>query len=448
MEINPEIIKVKQLLQTDNLKIPDYQRPYKWTEKNVNQLIDDIIFHKEKSAYRLGTLVIHKDEKEVLNIVDGQQRTVTLILIACAIVQNQGNILEKIFKRNENKENYTPKLTSLSFTNEITKSNIQSNYKAIERRISEFDDTTINFFYEKCEIVKVILNDVSEAFQFFDSQNARGKDLEPHDLLKAFHLREMNNFSTESQRKQIVEQWEAIDTTRLSKLFSQYLFRIKNWCRGYSARYFTKNEVDIFKGVSPNIKEDFPFAKLCKIADYYTENYNDSYHRSIDGNITNYPFQLDQTLINGRRFFESISYYDKMIEDVKNRKSDVMKLIKTYRGNNRTGDKYVRNLFYCGLIYYVDKFGENELDKAIEKIFIWTYTLRLKLYSVGLDSVDNYALNKAHSKIQLFKILREAIHPSELLNEKLDILKEENCKRTIDKIVEQFERQGYYERNT
>ena len=37
-------------------------------------------------------------------------------------------------------------------------------------------------------MVEVVLQDISEAFQFFDSQNARGKDLEPHDLLKAYHL--------------------------------------------------------------------------------------------------------------------------------------------------------------------------------------------------------------------------------------------------------------------
>ena len=41
----PQIIKVKELLTNDNLKIPSYQRPYKWTTKNVNQLIDDVLIH-------------------------------------------------------------------------------------------------------------------------------------------------------------------------------------------------------------------------------------------------------------------------------------------------------------------------------------------------------------------------------------------------------------------
>lgn len=43
--------------------------------------------------------------------------------------------------------------------------------------------------------------DISEAFQFFDSQNARGKALYPHDLLKAYHLREMAGVSEEETEK-------------------------------------------------------------------------------------------------------------------------------------------------------------------------------------------------------------------------------------------------------
>ena len=81
----------------------------------------------------------------------------------------------------------------------------------------DFDEKSIWFFLEKCTLVEVVLDNISEAFQFFDSQNARGKDLEPHDLLKAFHLREMNNFSTEEERKKAVEKWESMDTGKLTK---------------------------------------------------------------------------------------------------------------------------------------------------------------------------------------------------------------------------------------
>jgi hypothetical protein len=452
-ENNPQIIKVRDLLTKDNLQIPNYQRPYKWTRKNVNQLIDDILLYSGKSEYRLGTLVVHSHDK-VLDIVDGQQRVITLTLIAHAILQNRNELLKAI----KGLSDFSPKLLDLKFANDISKANIQNNYKEIERRISDFDGNTIWFFLEKCTLVEVVLDDISEAFQFFDSQNARGKDLEPHDLLKAFHLREMNNFSTEEERKSAVETWEAMDTGKLSKLFSQYLFRIRNWSKGYSARYFTKNEVDVFKGVSPDIQESYPFATIFRITHFYVDEYNCSYHRNIDKNHFDYPFQIDQTIINGKRFFEMVEYYQKMIEGVKSERIiklekeskgySVMKTIKNYEGSFRTGDKYIRNLFYCGLIYYIDKFGEKDLPKAIDKIFVWAYSLRLKLQNVRLDSVDNFALHsKEHSQIQLFKRIRETIKSNEIINIRLEILKNNRSSKT-EKIVELFKKMKYYEQNT
>lgn len=460
--ISSEIISVRELLQNkENIAIPNYQRPYKWTTKNVNQLIDDILIHKEKSEYRLGTLVLHNHDG-VFDIVDGQQRTITLTLIAHAIIQKQGKTKEE----EKALKNFDLKRLNLSFANDISKANIQNNFKQIERRIADFDEKLIWFFLEKCTLVKVVLSDISEAFQFFDSQNARGKYLEPHDLLKAFHLREMNNFSTEEERKKTVEKWESMDTAKLSKLFSQYLFRIRNWSKGHSARYFSKDDVDIFKGVSPDIKENYPFEAMLRIAHFYVEEYNISFHRNIDKNIINFPFQIDETIINGKRFFEMIEHYQIMIDSIKSKemseKYHILNLIKTYDGSFRTGDKYIRNLFYCGLIYYIDKFVERELEydeqkkeyyykfndrnlsKAIEKIFVWAYSLRLKLQAVGLDSVDNYALNQGHSQIQLFKIIKEAIKPNEILNLQLETLKENKSSKT-EKIVEQFKSLNYYE---
>ncbi len=439
----PKIIKVKDLLTNDRLRIPSYQRPYKWTMKNVNQLIDDILIHKEKSEYRLGTLVVHKNNN-FLDIVDGQQRTITLTLIAYAITQKKNKTIEEKKALN----GFNLKLLNLSFANDISKVNIQNNYKQIERRIIDFDQKLIWFFLEKCTLVEVVLNDISEAFQFFDSQNSRGKDLEPHDLLKAFHLREMNKFSTEEERKKTVEKWESMDTDKLSTLFSQYLFRIRNWSNGNSARYFSKNEVDIFKGVSPNIEENYPFAAMLRIAHFYVDEYNSSHHRKIDKQEMIFPFQIDETIINGKRFFEMIEYYQVMISNIKSvemsEKYHILNTIKTYEGSFRIGDKYIRNLFYCGLIYYIDKFGYQDLTKAIDKIFVWAYSLRLKLKAVGLDSIDNFALNRGNSEIQLFKKIKEAINPNDILNIRIEILKENRSSKT-EKIVEQFRRLKYYE---
>eukprot|EP01041_Mallomonas_annulata_P038144 gene38144-61586_t len=83
---NPEqkIVKLNQLVQ-ENLKltIPVYQRPYKWTDKNVIQLLDDIFQYVilKNKTYRIGSLILHYDEKLENNIVDGQQRLTTISLL-------------------------------------------------------------------------------------------------------------------------------------------------------------------------------------------------------------------------------------------------------------------------------------------------------------------------------------------------------------------------------
>ncbi|MBR5580148.1 MAG: DUF262 domain-containing protein [Treponema sp.] len=464
MEIDrePQIIKVSDLLKIENLSIPDYQRPYKWTPKNINQLIDDIFRNIDKSAYRLGTIVINESidsRKTLLNIVDGQQRTLSIYLITRVLLDFLKNDKEgkkkvpMILNRNEKLEDFEPK-SIFSFTNKITQYNLYTNYQTISRRIKEFTTEAISFFFHKCELVQVVITDVSEAFQFFDSQNARGKDLVPHDLLKAFHLREMNNLVSESEKKDIVNSWESINTSQLTELFGNYLFRIKNWSKGKTARYFTKDEVDVFKGISPNIDEAFPFAKIYRIANYYTEEFNSSYNRFILGNTFEFPYQIDQVVINGKRFFEMIYYYEKMKKNIENKyeENHIFQVLNgssvnntpPYAGRYRTGDCYIYNLFMCALIYYVDKFGEYEIERAIDKIFIWAYTLRLKLQNVGLDSIDNYALNKAHGCIQLFKTIREAISPKTILNMHLETLSEVKSTKTGD-IEQLFKGMKYYE---
>ena len=86
MGANPKIQKVEELLSRTNLAIPIYQRPYKWQGKHVNQLLSDILAHKDKSSYRLGTIVFHREEgQEKLSIVDGQQRIIRLFLVVHAL---------------------------------------------------------------------------------------------------------------------------------------------------------------------------------------------------------------------------------------------------------------------------------------------------------------------------------------------------------------------------
>jgi len=421
-KVLPDIIDIATLLGYTNIRFPIYQRPYKWETKNVIQLIDDIIFHKDKSAYRLGTIVIHQETGEY-NIVDGQQRTITLILITKSII----NAIEKneiIIQNKALKEQIVSIKNSMvvpSFTNEISIANIQNNYREIERIVASMDEEIIYFLFNKCQFIKFVLSDVSEAFQFFDSQNARGKDLDPHDLLKAYHLREFS-LSEEEHKIKVISTWENMETNELVSLFGEYLFRVKSWSKGNSARFFTKNETDLFKGITMGKIENYPYTKPLRISHFYVDGYNQNNDRNIDLNPMGFPFQLDQTIINGRRFFEMISHYKKVLDDYKSTLSnhptidtkarDIIYVLENYEGKGRIGDKYIRMMFDCALMYYIDKFGNIELSRTIEKFFIWAYSLRLRHQAVYLASVDNYVLQE----INVFRLMKDATTPFSILS--------------------------------
>jgi uncharacterized protein with ParB-like and HNH nuclease domain len=447
-----DILSVRELLADSSLAIPLYQRPYKWTAKHVGQLFLDIAIFKDRSSYRLGTVVLHKED-ELKNIVDGQQRILTLLLTVKALINYRLDELERRDLSEQLKE-LNKVIIDPGFSSKISKQNLYNNYLEISRIVtrSDFTEDHIDFLLNKCQFVIFSLYDISEAFQFFDSQNARGRDLEPHDLLKAFHLREFSS-NDEPIKGKTVSTWENSETEELTDLFARYLYRIRNWTKGESARYFGKDDTPLFKGVNIELIANYPYIEHLRMAHYFVDHYNDNYERNIDQNNMDFPFHLDQIIINGRRFFEMTNHYLNKVSqilkvdsilDSPNAELDgyavkILLTIENYEGMHRTGDHYVRGMFDCLLIFYIDKFGFTELSRAIEKIFIWAYSLRLKMQVLQLASMDNYVL-----EVNLCKKLKDAITPTDFTNCSLDVVYEIRSKRT-EEIKELFRKMKYYE---
>ena len=439
--VKTEILSISEFLSNTNLKIPHFQRPYKWSIKNVSQLLEDIQRFDNTKSYRIGTIVIH-NENDKYNIVDGQQRTLTFILIVKALynykltyIQNED--LEEQLKTTHDTA-FKPK-----FKSDTSKKNIKDNYLEIVRRISNMDESTIDFFLNKCEITHFVIDDVSEAFQFFDSQNARGKDLEPHDLLKAFHLRELeydSNVVSAEEKEKLVDTWEEMDTKELSTLFADFMYRVRGWSKGNSSRYFTKKDTNLFKGFNLSRIDNFPYVNIYRIVEKQLAVAKKS------GEDLKFPFQLDQTIINGKHFFEMISHYkktfdefEKNIPNLSDNARQIITTINNYHGKSRTGDKYVRMLFNSALLYYIDKFGDKNTSQAIEKIFIWAYSLRLTYESLQLASVDNYVIQENN----LFKKIRDAIFHEEIINMNFTQLTQIHKTKAVEDIILLFKNLKY-----
>lgn len=431
---------VSQLLNQE-LTIPEYQRSYKWQPKHVYQLIDDIVLHRTKPCYRLGTVVLHQDKDSesgkkdnALNIVDGQQRLLTLTLL-CTILD-------------EAEKTFSSTLLEHKFKSSVSIENLKNNAQIISERVASLSATEkqelLNFVLNKCELIQVTLDDLSETFQFFDSQNARGKALAPHDLLKAYHLREMMDSTEQIERLHHVSLWEQgvnpdDDSANLHTIMGEFLFRMRRWIDGDYGIQFSRHNIDVFKGINLDSTK-YTYVDAMLALDYAIETFNADPARKWDKQIKGYPFQVDQATINGKRFFEYIQHYMTIHTNLFVGKDSRLSLFvdkhAKYSGSNRKGDSYVRNLFLCAVMYYYDKFGDMELYKAAQICYRWSYFLRLELQRIGMESVDNHA--KARSG--LFRAISKAVHPQQVLNYQPPYIKEpkftnaENVQNSIEKM--------------
>lgn len=92
IEVNKQ--SVKQLLETGKTNkfiIPEYQRPYAWSDEQIQTLFEDLVEYtksKNESTYFLGTIVSYENENEEQEIIDGQQRITSLFLLLVRFIRN------------------------------------------------------------------------------------------------------------------------------------------------------------------------------------------------------------------------------------------------------------------------------------------------------------------------------------------------------------------------
>lgn len=464
--ISQQVLSVADVLK-EQLVIPEFQRPYKWRAKHVNQLLDDIINHQVKSCYRLGSVVLYQAlegdktpegqavTKDALSIVDGQQRLLTLTLIV-AVIEALINATNKNSK-STNAEGKTSdaELLSHPFTSRLSITNLKHNAKVIESRLAPLAKKDNQhqlielreFVLHKCELITVTLDNLSEAFQFFDSQNARGKALAPYDLLKAYHLRDMMQGTDEAERLAYVDAWEQgvnpdNNMPSLHTIMGELLFRMRRWTDGDCGIQFSRHNIEVFKGINLDTT-NYRYVESMLALDYSVDKYNSDPIRQWDKQHKQYPFQVDQVMINGKRFFDYIQHYIGLYHQLFKAENAPLTYILVsytkYDGSGRKGDRYVKNLFVCALMYYYDKFGDIELSKAADLCFVWSYRLRLDLQRIGIESVDNHA----RSSNGLFKIINKAIHPQQVLSFNMPAVSSVKFSNA-EAVTKQFKDLGYY----
>lgn len=413
------------------LSIPEYQRPYKWTAKNANQLLDDIedAMNSNKEVYRVGTLILHADRDGKYNIVDGQQRTITFALLLDCLKMRPAFLNQRLSNNSYNLRN------------------VINNHRALERRIEKLlleekeKKELAEYICDRCEMIVVVTDDLSEAFQFFDSQNARGKSLYPHDLLKAYHLREMRSIDA-IETERIVKMWEELNQKKLAELFNEYLYRLKEWVKGNRSYELTEHNIELFKGVTSH--DNHPYAQYYKGAFAFADELNHSHVSFVTGTQEVSPFQLNTPIIAGKPFFEYAKHYFDILADIQNNDkyegyfindNPIVKTLDTRKYKNGVGNRITRLLFDTAILLYVDRFCPaipskldlEYLDQFTVFAFIWAYSMRAQYRNVGWLVAQNYVMGDSKKEgivnaFNMYKVINESDSPSVLLSKMADMI--------------------------
>lgn len=415
-----DFIKIAECLKK-NIEIPEYQRPYRWSTKNVEQLLRDILNSQSngKLNYLIGTVILH-DDNQSFKIVDGQQRITTLILL---------------LKQLE----YEGELPNLAYNHSTSFENIRANYHFIGEWLNlniSNRSGFLDYILNSCQFVEIVVKKLNEAFQMFESQNGRGKELEAYNLLKAYHIRAMLS-STKEEKVQCDKQWE--DATMylyknsrrdiLLQLFKEQLYRTRLWSRGEEAYLFGKKHVDEFKGVTldKDCSLDFPFQNIHvqqEVANQLMRNMNQGLFkikgRFIHGDCDNInPFvSITQLILNGKSFFEYVETYVEIYKRLfvqleSSQLAEFKRFYKKhclYRGYDwRKGDGYIREVYKSSIMMVFDRFGEVGVYNIYRDLYICMYKHRLEKKQVRYETMA-----KASNSTWIFQVIQNAKTLSDL----------------------------------
>lgn len=180
-----EVCSLRDLFDEKNkYKVPDYQRPYAWGEKQIRDLWQDIEFAFKQDSnkeYLMGAVYLLKEEGESY-IIDGQQR-ITSLYIMCRLLGlgyptlELGNLdrdfLKSMFEG-------APQ-TANSLSNKM----LQKTKELLEGYIKNKPEEIEKYIFERLKFIKVEITDKSVMNSIFVSQTDRGKRLTNFEKIKS-----------------------------------------------------------------------------------------------------------------------------------------------------------------------------------------------------------------------------------------------------------------------
>lgn len=274
---------IKDLFQDkrSDFLIPDYQRPYAWGEAECQTLWDDIFnfaipddgktkFDSNNSEYFLGSIVTFKNKDGKMEVIDGQQRLTTLMLLLRAFYSRLGHMqdddtsstkrdiakclwkTDEFGKANEEALKIDSEVATDDDKNEFLnllrtgdaskdkKSRYAENYRFFQGLIQDFCDKFPKYIahlptriMNNCILLPIEAESQDTALRIFSTLNDRGKPLSDTDIFKAQFY---NFYSSKLGKKDyFIEEWKKLEElcekifhstygTPMDELFTRYMY--------------------------------------------------------------------------------------------------------------------------------------------------------------------------------------------------------------------------------
>lgn len=212
-------LNVRSLLTEGRYTIPLYQRNFAWTiDKEISRLIEDIYTAFEQdseSSYCLGVLTVDQKQSDIFEVVDGQQRLTTLLLIDAVLrrrLPSPTAFMPNIkFDARPDANLLIDHLYNSDLPLSATPFEHHGAPELYEAFLSLYrtlppGNEWMNYFYEKVWLIRIAVPQDTEINKYFEVMNSRGRQLEPHEILKARFLKQIEDKTT---RRTFALAWDA-----------------------------------------------------------------------------------------------------------------------------------------------------------------------------------------------------------------------------------------------
>ena len=309
-----------------NLVIPDYQRAYCWRKENIVGLLEDVSHwqqrHSNDKKYRIGTIILKEQSNKNYDVIDGQQRIITLGILQSELKKPDAKLEIRLGSSNQT--------STARKAIADAKTIVAAWLKSKRDSAVDLDSVTVGLV--------VIGGRSSEdlSFNFFNHLNSSGVLLTDYELLKGHHLRYVKD---DSVAEIMASRWRALDIIHgkggKEYLLHKFLFRIRKWLarEDFSANADRLETHTLFKEFSLGFE---PVEGLCT-----------SYKTA----------EINSLLSGGIEFFDYVDRFRQLFESFMERK--IIQHIEPLRCSETLweGIAALLFLFYC-------KFGDVYLNEA------------------------------------------------------------------------------------